>query len=315
MSNNSDTAAADLLVFAEIVEAGSFTAAAERLALPKSSVSRRIAALEARLGERVLTRSTRRLTLTDFGTALLAHARRVSEEVEAVQALAEHRRSEPSGVLRVSMPGDFAMLTLPHMLTGFSRRYPRIELQLDLSPRRVDLLAENFDIAIRMGGLPDDATLVARRLADFESGLVAASAYLAEAGTPTAPADLASHRFIALLTRDGRTAPLELTRGDSRWTGALSEAIAANSMGVLVQLAQAGAGIAAVSLLYVRGAIAQGTLVRLLPEWTLPSHAAWAVMPSRRLIPPKTRAFIDALKAELGDKSAPGELVASVPAV
>ncbi len=315
MGNNQDTSAADLLLFAEVVDAGSFTAAAERLGLPKSSVSRRIAALEARLGERLLTRSTRRLALTDFGAALQAHARRVAEEVEAVQALAEHRRSEPSGRLRVSMPGDFAMLTLPHMLTEFSRRYPRIELQLDLSPRRVDLLAENFDLAIRMGVLPDDATLAARRLADFEFGLVAAPAYLAAAGTPSRPEALPSHRCLAVLARDGRSMPWHLSRGSEHWSGPLAEPISANSMGVLVQLARAGAGIAAVSLHYVDEALERGELVRLLPDWQMPSNPAWAVMPSRRLVPPKTRAFVDALRAELARWAGHGRLAPPDPAV
>ncbi|MCB1888914.1 MAG: LysR family transcriptional regulator [Rhodocyclaceae bacterium] len=314
MGNNQAASAADLLLFAEVVEAGSFTAAADRLGLPKSSVSRRIAALEARLGERLLTRSTRRLALTDFGSALQAHARRVAEEVEAVQALAEHRRSEPSGLLRVSMPGDFAMLTLPQMLTDFTRRHPRIVLQLDLSPRRVDLLAENFDLAIRMGVLPDDATLVARRLAEFEFGLVAAPAYLAVAGMPRHPESLPAHRCIAVLTRDGRSMPWHLQREAEHWSGALAEPIAANSMGVLVQLARAGAGIAAVSLHYVEEALEQGELVRLLPDWRMPSNPAWAVMPSRRLVPPKTRAFIDALKGELARWAGPGRPVAPGPA-
>ena len=289
----------DLLIFARVVEAGSFSRAAERLGLPKSSVSRRVAALEAQLGERLLTRSTRRLSLTDFGRALLEPASRVGEEVDCARDLAEQRRSEPSGQLRVSMPGDFAMLLLPQMLAAFSERYPRISLELDLSPRRVDLIAENFDLAIRMGALPDDATLAARRVCDFAMGLVASPAYLARHAPLTHPRELPAHRGLRLLARDRQPAPISLYRGEEQWQGTLQGNLAANSIGVLTQLALQGAGIAAVGLHYVAGLLASGELQRVLPEWQAPSGTAWAVMPSRRLVPPKTRVFIDALKQEL----------------
>ena len=151
----------DLLIFARVVDEGSFTAAAERLGLPKSTVSRRLSQLEERLGERLLLRTTRRLSITEFGSALLEHARQVDTEVEAVAALAESRQARPSGRLRVSMPNDFASLLLTDMLAAFSALHPAVTLELDLSPRRVDLLGENFDVAIRMGELPDDTLLAA----------------------------------------------------------------------------------------------------------------------------------------------------------
>jgi len=155
----------DLLLFARIVEAGSFSMAAQRLDLPKSTVSRRIAMLEASLGERLLQRTTRRLMLTEFGASLLEHARKVADEVEAAGALAQHRQAAPSGKLRISMPQDFATVVMKDMIPRFLDRYPAVSLELDLSPRRVDLVAENFDIAIRMGDLPEDSTLAARRIA------------------------------------------------------------------------------------------------------------------------------------------------------
>lgn len=293
--------ASDLVIFARVVEAGSFSRAAERLGLPKSSVSRRIAALEDQLGERLLTRTTRRFTLTDFGAELLPSARRVSEEAESVRGLAESRRSEPCGLLRVSMPGDFATLLLPEMIASFCERHPGIDLQLDLSPRRVDLVAENFDLAIRMGSLPDDATLVARRIADFEIGLVAAPDYLNRHGVPASPQELDEHRAIRLLTRSGEPAAIRLVRGNEVWQAVPAGRVAANSIGVMVQLARAGAGIAAVSLRYVSEMLKNGELLQVLSDWKAPSSPAWAVMPSRRLVPPKTRAFVDALIEALGD--------------
>src|SRR5689334_18641463 len=133
----------DLLLFARVVEDGSFSRAGERLGLPKSTVSRRLAALETQLGERLLLRTTRKLTVTDFGHSVLDHARHVADEVDAASALAQHRQAKPSGRLRVSMPGDFATLVLGRVLGEFVERYPDISLELDLSPRRVDLIGEN----------------------------------------------------------------------------------------------------------------------------------------------------------------------------
>ena len=126
----------DLLLFARIVECGSFSLAAERVQLPKSTVSRRITLLEAQLGERLLQRTTRKLVLTEFGASLLEHARKVADETEAAGALALHRQGEPSGLLRVSMPADFANVGMSAVLAQFMNRYPAIALELDLSPRR-----------------------------------------------------------------------------------------------------------------------------------------------------------------------------------
>jgi DNA-binding transcriptional LysR family regulator len=161
----------DLLLFARVADAGSFSRAAEQVGLPKSTVSRRIAALEAALGERLLLRTTRKLHITDFGHSVLAHARQIVDDVAGAAALAQHRQAEPSGRLRVSMPSDFANLALGHALARFIAAHPAIALELDLSPRRVDLVGENFDVALRMGELPDDASLAARRSAVFSSGL------------------------------------------------------------------------------------------------------------------------------------------------
>ena len=162
----------DLLLFARIVETGSFTQAALRVDLPKSTVSRRLALLEASLGERLLQRTTRKLMVTEFGASLLEHARKVAEEVEAAGALAQHRQAEPSGRLRISMPADIANLVMTGVMARFLVKYPSVSLELDLSPRRVDLVAENFDIAIRMGDLPDDSSLSARRVVLGKTGTV-----------------------------------------------------------------------------------------------------------------------------------------------
>ena len=169
----------DLILFAHIMDAGSFSRAAERTGLPKSTLSRRITALETKFGERLLIRSTRRLVITEFGERILDHARRLLEETEAASAMALNRQGIPRGVLRVSLPPDFAEFDLTPFLIQFAASYPEIHLELDLSPRRVDLLAERFDLAVRVASrLPDDSTLVAAIRRKAGRGSSAASIFI-----------------------------------------------------------------------------------------------------------------------------------------
>ncbi|WP_243855428.1 LysR family transcriptional regulator [Aquabacterium sp. A08] len=295
----------DLLIFAQVAERGSFSRAAEALGLPKSTVSRRLAGLELRLGERLLRRTTRRQWLTEFGLQLLEHARQVAAEVDAVAALSAHRQATPSGRLRVSMPSDLATLLLAEALAGFAADHPAVTLELDLSPRRVDLLAENFDLAVRMGELPSDASLAARRLAVFTNGLYASPAYLARHGHPQQPDDLPRHRAVRLLGRQGDALPWHLVQGQQHWHGRPAGGLVANSPELLIRLAAAGGGIAVVPDRFAALQVQRGQLVRVLPDWHPPAHDAWAVFPERRLMPTKTRAFIDRLQQALGAADLP----------
>lgn len=295
----------DLLIFARVAELGSFSRAAERLGLPKSTVSRRLAALEQRMGERLLLRTTRRQTLTEFGLQLLEHARQVVAELDAVGLLREQRQAAPSGRLRVSMPGDFANMVLVDSLAAFMALHPAISLELDLSPRRVDLLGEGFDVAIRMGDLADDALLVASKLAVFTHGLYASPGYLAEHGDPQTPDDLAGHAAVRLMRGNGEAAGWTLLQGEQRWTGVPAGRVSANSPEMLIRLASAGAGIAAVPDHYAVADVRAGALRRVLPGWDLPTSTAWAVYPGRKLMPAKTRAFVDMLQVALRGCSEP----------
>jgi DNA-binding transcriptional LysR family regulator len=285
----------DLLLFARVAETGSFTRAAARVGLPKSTVSRRISALEKQLGERLLSRTTRKLSLTDFGFALLDHARQVASEVDAAASLVLHRQAQPSGRLRVSMPGDFAGLDIARFMADFLLRYPAISLEVDLSARRVDLIGENFDLAIRMGDLPDDATLTARKLFTHTWGLYAAPTYLALHGTPSEPADLLQHAGLPLRSRTGEPVPWVLLQGEQRWVGLAPPRASGNSPELLVRLALEGAGIAAAPDVAAGAAERAGHLVRVLPQWCLPESPAWAVLPGRRLMPARTKVFLEML--------------------
>ena len=288
----------DLLLFARVVDAGSFSRAAERAGLPKSTVSRRLALLESQLGERLLLRTTRKLTVTDFGHSVLEHAQQVLAEVDAAAALAQQRQVQPSGRLRISMPADFANIVLAQLLTEFIAKHPAITLDLDLSPRRVDLIGENFDLALRMGDLPDDASLAARRLAVFTGGLYASPAYLKRRGVPHEPEALMEHDALRLLTRSGEPMRWVLTRGEARWEGIPPARAIANSPDLLMRMARDGAGIAACEHHFVAPYVHSGELRPVLEDWALPTVPAWAVFPGRRLMPARTRVFLDALQAE-----------------
>ncbi|WP_374563378.1 LysR family transcriptional regulator [Ideonella sp.] len=309
----------DLALFAHVADAGSFTRAADKLGLPKSTLSRRLSGLEALLGERLILRTTRRLTVTEFGAAVLEHARQVVAEVDGTLALAQHRQAQPSGHLRVSMPGDLALLALGGMLQQFVRDHPAVTLQLDLSPRRVDLIAENFDLALRMGDLPDDTHLSARRLAWFSASLFASPDWVAAHGLPAHPDELIAPardwRALAVAGQSGEPLPWRLERPVEgagteapvqRWQGLPAARMLANSPAVLLQMARAGVGLALVGDFFAAPYVHAGELVRVLPDWRSPPAPAWAVFPERRLMPAKTRAFIDALAAVLAPCREPG---------
>jgi len=267
--------------------------------LPKSTVSRRISLLEAHLGERLLQRTTRKLMLTEFGASLLEHARRVADETEAAGALAQHRQGAPSGLLRVSMPADFANVAMSTVLAAFLDKYPAISLELDLSPRRVDLVGENYDLAIRMGDLPDDATLAARRISVSSLALYASPRYTSVRGLPEHPDDLFRHDLLSLPPRVNGLIRWSLTRAKVQWERELPVRVLANSPELLVRMAGTGIGIGASTEAIARPYVEKGELVRVLPEWSFPQVTAWAVFPGRRLMPAKTRVFIDALEQAL----------------
>ena len=290
----------DLILFAQVMDAGSFSRASERCGLPKSTLSRRITQLETKLGERLLTRSTRRLAITEFGEQILDHAKRLLEETEAASAMALHRQGTPRGVLRVSLPPDFAELDLTPLLLQYASSYPEVRLELDLSPRRVDLLAERFDLAVRAAArLPDDSTLVARQLCEMQGSLYASPAYLARYGTPEQPADLLAHVCLGAISGTGEALPWQLARGGERWEGMPTGPLSANSRSLQRDLAAHGLGIVGLADRFAAKWVEQGLLKRVLPEWTLPTVTIWCVTPGRRLLPVRTTAFIDLLRAAM----------------
>ncbi len=291
----------DLILFACIVEADSFTRASERTGMPKATLSRRLAQLENALGERLIQRSTRRLTLTEFGQRMLQHAQRLRDENDEAVALAANRQADPVGTLRVSLPPEFRQLAVSELVSRLAQRYPGVRLELDLSARRVDLIAEHVDVAVRAAAhLPDDATLVARRIVTQQSGLYASAGYLERYGTPDSPSALLDHCGL-VLTAHGAPQPWQLSRGDERWEGLPRRTLAANSLGLQQELALRGLGIVELGHRFAGQAIEQGRLVRVLPDWSAPSVTIWCVTPGRRLLPRRTQVFIETLREVLTD--------------
>ncbi|NYT23907.1 LysR family transcriptional regulator [Alcaligenaceae bacterium] len=295
----------DLILFAHVVDAGSFTRASELTGLPKSTLSRRLSDLENEFGERLMQRSTRRLVLTDFGERMLEHARRLVDETDAATALAQHCQVTPQGTLRISLPPEFHELSLVRILTEFSTRYPDVRLELDLSARRVDLIAERFDIALRAATqLPDDSSLVARRITTLHNGLYASPGYLKRHGVPREPVDLPGHVGLVLVTSGGEQQLWRLSHGGEHWEGLPTHTLSANSMGLQQALAAQGLGIVGLSGRFAKALVEQGAIERILPEWSLPPTIVWCVTPGRRLLPQRTIAFVELLKTVLAEQAA-----------
>lgn len=293
----------DLLLFAAIAEEGSLVRAAESLGMPKATVSRRLSNLEAALGQQLMVRTTRRLSLTDFGQAFLEQCQRVAEEVEAANDFAKSQERQPSGRLRVSMPGDYAQQQLSRAIATFVEQYPDIQLDLDLTSRRVDLIGEHFDLVIRMGELTNDATLVARKIDEQRFGLYASPIYLAVHPAPREPGDLMRHSCVRLLSARGTAIPWKLISGKMEWEQVPPGKLTLNAPGVIQQLLLDGAGIGALPERFAERDVRRNRLVRVLPDWCFPSVPAWAVMPTRRYLPAKTRAFLEHIQSALKNGS------------
>ncbi len=288
----SNISADDYILFASIVEQGSFARAADYLSIPKATVSRRLGMLETALGQRLLVRTTRRLSLTEFGQEFLDHCRRIAEEVASAQDFVRSRDAQPRGKLRISMPEDYARRTLARALSTFIETYPEIELELDLSSRLVDLIGERFDLAIRMGELANDSTLVARKLDEQHLALYASPIYLGLHSIPQHPDELQHHAALRMSSSQGLPLPWRLTRGKETWEGIPPGRMTLNSISVIQQLLLDGQGIGMLPVPFAEEDVRSKRLVRVLPEWCFPSSTAWAVMPMRRHAPTKTRVFL-----------------------
>jgi DNA-binding transcriptional LysR family regulator len=291
-----------LVTFIAVVDAGSFSRAAERLETTTGAVSRRVAALEERLGLRLINRTTRQLNLTEAGEHYYRDVAAILQALADAEDRVSHLSEAPSGELRVAAPLSFGVLTLAPLLAGFHARYPELHLMLDLDDRMVDIVAAGMDLALRIGRLTD-SSLVARRIAELERVFCAAPAYLDRRGRPGLPSDLSGHdclRYSNLGVREEWT----LQRRDDPSTSLSVEAtgpLCANNGDLLRHAAIAGMGVCSLPRFIVAEDLAAGVLECVLEDWRAPPLVLSAVWPSRRFVPAKVRVFVDYLTEHLGD--------------
>lgn len=283
----------DMALFVEVVKAKSFRAAGDATGVPNSTLSRRIGALEKSIGLRLLHRTTRRIELTEAGQIYYERCRRIVEEARIAHEQLGEMLAQPSGVLRASLPVDFATLYMAPLIAEFARRYPGITFELDLTPRRVDLVTEPFDVAIRMGEQPSSA-LIARQLARLTPHLYASPRYLEHAGEPTDPAELRQHECLGF----SKVGPWELHRGEESVQVQIGRRFTANSVGMYRSLAVLDQGIALLAEGVVTDDVAEGRLRRVLPGWHGSSIPVYALTETR-LLPAKTLRFIEFLQERL----------------
>jgi DNA-binding transcriptional LysR family regulator len=295
MGQTFDFTAAAVLV--KVVEAGSFRGAARALGMPKSSVSRRVAELEARLGVRLLQRTTRRVGLTDAGKVYFDRASAGITTLEEAEDAARDLVAEPKGTLRVTSSVNFGILVLPHLLAELLAEHPALRVDVELSDRHVDLIEERFDVAIRAGHLPD-SSLVAQHLGGTKMLVVASPTYLRRRRRPEVPADLAEHA--CLVFGSAETATWTFADGRRQVDVQVRGPLCANSFFVLREAAAAGLGIARVPALLAERAIAERRLVSLLDAHAPPAVPLHALYPSARYLSPKVRVFVEMLRARVG---------------
>lgn len=284
----------ELEVFTAVVETGSFTAAADRLGIAKSAASRRLSALEERLGVQLMRRTTRQLNLTDTGRAFYESSARILADLDEAESSVLQEHGELSGNLRVALPLTFGVRHMGDIIAGFQARHPRIRFDLDLNDRRVDLIEEGMDLALRIGYLRD-SSLIARRLFDARTVVCAAPAYLEEHGRPGKPEELADHDCLVYgnlaepgrwvySDKDGKRRHIDVRVAMTASNGDFINSVAVKGMGIVNQPT------------FIAGEkICSGELVPILTDVDWPVTPAWAVYPPTRHLSFRVRAFIDFL--------------------
>ena len=282
-----------LLLFAKVVEANSFSEAARRLGMPVSTLSRRVAELEDRLGARLLERSTRSLRLTEIGGEVLEHARRGAEVADAVDAVVSDRRAELSGLLRLSAPPSISDSLLAPLIAAFQDAHPAARVQVFVTERLVDHVAEGIDLSFHVGRLRD-SSMVARRILSYRHRLVASPAYLARAGAPLRPGDLAGHRMLAFShgRPDARWLLRHVNGADTERLGFVPH-LAMNDFAGLAAALVAGAGIGDLPPVVQPELLRDGRLVEVMADWRFPVFDLSLVHLGSRHVPRAVRVFRD----------------------
>ncbi len=293
--------AADISLFLRIFDAGSISAAARSLDLSVAVASQRLKRLEGDLGVRLFQRTTRKLHPSPEGLALAEQGRALIDDLEALTASLREAGSGIAGTLRLTTSATFGRQYISPLLTEFLARHPKLRISVNLDDQLHDLVAEGFDLSIRIGAL-SDSSLVARRLSSNRRVLCASPAYLRHHGVPTRPQDLIAHQCLLLTGRAGRNDTWQLTGADGQTVAVQVDGCVDSNQGELLRdAAVAGLGIALHSIWHIHEDLRNGRLQVVLPEYTLPDTGIHALMPQRRLVPPRVRAFVDFIAEKFGE--------------
>ncbi|AOA58752.1 LysR substrate-binding domain-containing protein [Acinetobacter larvae] len=289
----------DFYYFALVVEHGGFSAAERATDIPKSKLSRRVYHLEESLGVRLIQRSSRHFAITDIGANIYRHAQVMMNAAQAAHDLVDHLSVQPRGVIKVSLPVSIAQNEIAQILPQFLKQYPEIKLQLSVSNRRVDIINEGIDVALRVrSSLDDDPSLIIREFSHIEQHLFASQAYLNEYDSPKTPQDLSQHRILSMVA-DQLDQQMVLYNTEQSTQQQIkvkiNPMIMASELSMLAQLVSQGCGIALLPDTIACAYVKSGQLVRVLPEWKAPHGVFHAVYPSRRGQLPAVRVFIDYL--------------------
>ncbi|QIE54780.1 LysR family transcriptional regulator [Pikeienuella piscinae] len=291
----------EMEAFTRVVELGGFTGAAKKLGLSKSAISKHVASLESRLGARLLNRTTRRVSPTEIGLVYFDKAQAVLAAAREADAMATAMQGAPTGELKISAPLSFGLRHIAPALANFLALYPNVSARLQLDDRRVELVAEGFDLAIRIGEMPD-SSLKARRLAETEMNLVAAPAYLERKGEPTSVDELSDHELLHYTNlSSGNSWKLRSASGVERPVR-IGGRLSVNNGDALACAALDGLGIALSPHFIVAEHLASGRLVEIMRRHRPEPVGIYAVYPSGRFLQPKLRVFIDHLAGTLKGK-------------
>ncbi|MET4213273.1 LysR family transcriptional regulator [Bradyrhizobium sp. LA2.1] len=283
----------DMALFVEVAKARSFRRAAKTLDMPNSTLSRRIDLLEKEIGLRLLNRTTRKIELTEAGQIYFERCKRIVDEARLAHEQLDGMLAQPSGMLRVSLPVDFANTYLAPLIAEFAQQYPDIDFEFDLTPRRVDLVSEPFDLAIRVGE-SEPSHMIARPLARMPGYLYASPRYLDINGEPHEPADLTRHQCLCMTKVSAWT----LHRGTQMEQTDVGGRFRLNNVGLIRRLATLDMGIAFLPQEIVADEVADGRLRRIMPQWQGSPVTVYAVTETR-LLPAKTQRFIEFLRERL----------------
>ena len=290
----------DLYFFAAVVEHGGFSAAGRALGVPKSRLSKRVAQLEDRLGVRLLQRTTRRFVVTEVGERFYAHCRAVLEEARAAQEAVDELRAEPRGVVRLSCPVSLTQTILAHVLPDFMAQYPRLQVRVLSSDRRVDLLGEGYDVAIRVRSkLDTDTNMVVRSFGQSRVLPVASPALLDALGRPGHPDELAKLPALSMQEHEGPQTWELIDAAGERVSVEVQARLICGDFAVLLEAARRGIGVTLLPEFVCAPAVARGELEVLLREWSAPEGTMHFIYPSRRGMLPGVRALVDFLAERL----------------